>query len=171
MKPWRENTLASNIRETVQENTLKRIVEENLHLILSFLVKLGVLIIIQLRRPALIFNIATYLNKICSFYCSSCSKCPTWSTCCLAFCGNYCAWERKWALKKAGILAELLHRLVFAVHTGFFWKLDWRLFDSATTFKNQKRSPVQIRYSPVQFFRLLSGLSTDHTGIRIKPWE
>ena len=142
MKPWRENTLASNIRETVQENTLKRIVEENLHLILSFLVKLGVLIIIQLRRPALIFNIATYLNKICSFYCSSCSKCPTWSTCCLAFCGNYCAWEKKWALKKAVILAGLLHRLVFAVHTGFFWKLLSGL-----------------------------STESDHTRIKIKTWE
>lgn len=138
-KPSREK-YASNIRETVQENTPKRIVEENLHLILSCLMKLVVLIVIQLYRPALIFNIATYLNKICSFYCSSCSKCPTWSTCCLAFCGNYCAWEKKWALKKVAILAGLEHRLVFAVHKGFFWKL-------------------------------LSGLSTDHVQIRIKPPE
>ena len=47
----------------MQENTLKRIVEENLHLILSFLVKLGVLIIIQLRRPALILILLHTLIK------------------------------------------------------------------------------------------------------------
>ena len=136
-----KNTLG-NIRETVQENTPKKNRWRNLNSISSCLMKLGVLIIIQPCRPALIFNIATYLNKICSFYCSSCSKCPTWSTCCLAFCGNYCAWEKKWALKKAVILAGLLHRLVFAVHTGFFWKLLSGL-----------------------------STESDHTRIKIKTWE